>query len=45
MEELANTGKNVAWLSETGIDPGGYHMVLPPPEKHNSNEPPVSSMW
>jgi hypothetical protein len=28
MEELANTAKNVAWLSETGVDPGGYHMVL-----------------
>jgi hypothetical protein len=27
MEELPNTGKNVAWLSETGIDPGGYQEL------------------
>ncbi len=29
MEELANTGKNVTWLLETGIDPGGYQGSSP----------------
>jgi hypothetical protein len=45
MEELANTGKNVTWLLETGIDPGGYQGSAPwfSQKKNNSNEP-VSSI-